>query len=128
LFLTPAVVPWMATETEQEALAGSVPPERLTLVAAATAVAVPPHELVRPGVAPTTRPAGRLSVNARPVSVTFVFGFEILKVSVVVPFSGIADNTKPLVIEGGAATVRFAEAVVPVPPFVELTALEVFVY
>ena len=117
----------MVTETEQEAPGASVPPARLTLVAAATAVAVPPHELVRPGVGPTTTPAGRLSVNARPVSVTFVFGLDRLKVSVVVPPSGITDTPKTFVIEGAAATVRFAVAVLPVPPFVELTAPEVFV-
>jgi hypothetical protein len=30
--------------------------------------------------------------------------------------------------EGGVATVRFAEAVLPVPPFVEVTLPVVFVY
>ena len=37
-----------------------------------------------------------------------------------------APNT--LVMVGGEATVRFAEAVLPVPPFVEVTAPVVFVY
>jgi hypothetical protein len=75
LFLTPDVVPVTSTETVHKPLALRVPAERLTDEAPVAAVAVPPHELVRFGVAATTNPAGRLSVNANPVSDTAVFGF-----------------------------------------------------
>jgi hypothetical protein len=128
LFFTPAVVPCTLTETVQEALPARVPADRLTLPDPATAVAVPPHVLLIPLGVATIRPAGRLSVNASPVSARLVFGFVMLKVSEVVPFSGIVAAPKALVMEGGVATVRFAVAVLPVPPFVEVTAPVVFVY
>jgi hypothetical protein len=129
LFFTPAVVPVITTETVQLAPAASVPPVRLTEPLPSTAVAVPPQVLLRlPGVA-TTIPAGILSVNAIPVSVTFVFGLSIVKISKACPFSGIwFDAKNPLVIDGGEATVKLAEAVLPVPPFVELTLPVVLVY
>ncbi len=75
LFFTPAVVPCTFTETVQLALAASVPAERLILPEPATAVAVPPQVLFRPDGVATTRPAGRLSVKAIPVSARFVLGF-----------------------------------------------------
>jgi hypothetical protein len=75
LFFTPAVVPWTLTESVQEALAANVPAERLIEPDPATAVAVPPHVLLRFGVGATTNPAGRLSVKATPVNATLVFGF-----------------------------------------------------
>jgi len=59
----------------QEAPAASVPPESVTEDAPAAAVAVPAHVLLRPGVGATTNPAGRLSVKARPVRASPVFGF-----------------------------------------------------
>ena len=110
----------------QEALAASVPAERVTLEEPAAAVAVPPHVLVRFGVEATTSPAGKLSVKAMPLSATLVFGFEMLNVSDVVPFSGIVAAPNALAIEGGEATVRLALAVLPVPPLVEVTAPVVF--
>jgi hypothetical protein len=128
LFLMPAVVPCTFTETVQDAVLASVPAERLTLPDPATAVAVPPQVLLRPLGVATTRPAGRLSVNATPVSARLVFGFVMLKVSDVVPFSGMLAAPKALVIEGGVATLRLAVAVLPVPPLVEVTAPVVFVY
>lgn len=48
-------------------------------------------------------------------------------VSDVVPFSEMLLTPKVFVIEGGIATVRFAVAVLPVPPFVEVTFPVVFV-
>src|SRR5213080_783709 len=89
LFFTPAVVPCTSTDTVQEALAARVPPDRLTEPEPPTAVAVPPQVLLRLGVDATTRPAGRLSVNAIPFRVTLVLGLLIVNVSEVVPFSGI---------------------------------------
>ncbi len=70
LFFTPAVVPWTFTETVQLALGANVAPLKATEEDPATAVAVPLHVLVTFGVA-TTSPAGRLSVNATPLSVRF---------------------------------------------------------
>src|SRR5205823_11365957 len=66
LFFTPAVVPCTSTETVQEAVAASVPADKLTLPEPPTAVAVPPQVFDRFGVDATTRPAGRLSVKAIP--------------------------------------------------------------
>jgi len=127
LFLFPAVVPCTFSETAHEPLAASVPPERLAELAPPVAVAVPPHVLLRLGVEATTSPAGRLSVNANPVSVTLLFGLLMLMVSRVVPFSGMLVGANVLVTLGGAATVKVAVLLVaPVPPFVELTAHVVF--
>src|SRR5262249_19616356 len=74
LFLTPAVVPVTFTDTEQEPLAAMVPPLRLTEEDPATAVAVPLQVLLRLGGVAITRPAGRLSMNATPVSAIPPFG------------------------------------------------------
>ena len=75
LFFTPAVVPCTLTETVQLALAANVPAERLMLPEPATAVAVPPQVLFNALGVASTRPAGRLSVKAIPVSARFVLGF-----------------------------------------------------
>jgi len=50
-----------------------------------------------------------------------VLGFWMVNVSEVVPFSGMLAAPNALVIEGGVATVKLAEAVLPVPPLVEVT-------
>ena len=71
LFFTPVVVPWTLTETVQLAFGARLAPERLTVEEPAVAVAVPPHVLFRLEGVATTKPAGRLSVNATPVSVRF---------------------------------------------------------
>ena len=112
----------------QLVLAATVPPDKLTEDDPAVAVAVPPQVLLRLGVDATTRPAGKLSVNAKPVSASPVFGLLMLKLSVVVPFSGMLDAPKDFVILGGLATVRLALAVFPVPPLVEVTLPLMFVY
>src|SRR6478736_1788852 len=52
----------------------------------------------------------------------------MVNVSDVVPFSGMLAAPKALVIDGGEATVKLAEAVLPVPPLVEVTLPVVFVY
>src|SRR5438445_755464 len=128
LFFTSAVVPCTLTETVQLALAANVPAERLMLPEPATAVAVPPQVLFNALGVATTRPAGKLSVKAIPFSVTPVFGFCMVNVNEVVPFSGMLAAPNALVIDGGEATVKLAEAVLPVPPFVEVTVPVVFVY
>src|SRR6202045_3774575 len=126
LFFTPLVVPVTLTENVQEEPAAgdavSVPPDKLTLPLPAGAVMVPlPQVPVSPLGVATTKPAGKLSVKATPLSATLVFGFVMVKLSEVVPFSGICAAPKDLVIVGAAATVRFAEAVLPVSPLVEAT-------
>ena len=69
LFFTPPVVPCTFTETVQVAPGAKVAPERLTADEPAAAVAVPPQVLFRFGGVATTKPTGRLSVNATPFSV-----------------------------------------------------------
>jgi hypothetical protein len=51
----------------------------------------------------------------------------MLNVREVVPFNGIVAAPNTFVIAGGLATVKFAVAVLPVPPLVELTVPVVFV-
>jgi hypothetical protein len=128
LFFTPAVVPCTFTETVQLALAANVPAERLMLPEPAVAVAVPPQVLLSAFGVATTNPAGRLSVKAIPVSAKLVFGLVMVNVREVVPFNGICAAPKALVMDGGVATVKLAVAVLPVPPFVEVTFPVVLVY
>jgi len=128
LFFTPAAVLCTFRETVHDALAASVPADKLAVPEPASAVVVPPQVLVRLFGVATASPAGKLSVKPKPVSGTPVFGLFMLNVSDVVPVRGIVAAPNALVIAGGLATVRFAEAVFPVPPFVELTAPLTFVY
>jgi len=129
LFFTPADDPLTVTDTVHEAPLAMVPPVKLTIDAPPTAVAVPPQVLLRFGEAATTRPAGRLSVNAMPVKGNaFIAGLPIVNDKLVDPFKGILAAPNAFRIDGGVATVRFAVAVLPVPPFVEVTLPVVFVY
>ena len=109
-----------------DALAAKLPLDKLTEDEPPTAVAVPPQVLLRLGVEAIVRPAGRLSVNAIPVSATNPFGFWMVKVSEVVPLSGTLAAPNNLVMAGGAATVRFAVLlagpVAPMPLVVEVIA------
>ena len=100
LFNTPAVVPVTLTDTAHEALEARVPADKLTDDNPAAAVAVPPQVLLRLGVAATTRPDGRLSVNATPVSDASVLGFVMVSVREVVPLSGIEAAPKALEMVG----------------------------
>ena len=120
-------MPVTLTETAQEPLAAIVPADSVMVDDPADAVAVPPQVLLRLGVAATTSPAGRLSVNATPLEGE-AFGLEMAKLKVVVPFNGMVAAPNDLVIESGLATLKFADAVFPVPPLVDVTAPEVFVY
>src|SRR5437660_142584 len=122
LFFTFAVVPWTFTETVQLPLIATVPPDKLTEPAPETPVTAPPHVLARLEGVATINPAGRLSVNATPVSATpFAAGFVIVNVNDVVPFSAIVFGLNTLAIDGGATTLIDAEAVPPVPPCVDVT-------
>jgi len=120
LFWMPAVAPVTVTLNEHEPLAAMVALDRV-MVPGEVVVSVPPPHVVEVPPA-TVSPAGSGSVNPTPVSPTVPLGFVMVKVSRVVLFSRMLDVPNPLVIIGGAATVRVAEAVLPVPPFVELTA------
>ena len=121
LFFIPAIPPANCTLKLHES-----PPERLTpdrptvSLIGSRAGAVPLQSPI--GVADRKRPGGRLSVNPIPVSVTFgAFGFLIINVSVVIPFSGMLLAPNIFVMLGGATTVVVAVEVFPVPPFVETT-------
>jgi hypothetical protein len=119
LFFTPAVVPVTFTETVQLAVGARLAPDRVTVDEPFAAVAVPLQLLVRfPGVA-TTRPAGRLSVNATPFRVRLELVLFSVKVRLVVPFRGTVAAPNALTIVGGLITVRFADEVSPVPASVE---------
>src|SRR5215471_3045442 len=84
LVSTPIAAPVAFTENVHEAPAASVAPERLMLFDPAMAMMIPPpHEPVSPFGVETTRPAGRVSVNASPVRDVAVFGFASVKVSAV---------------------------------------------
>src|SRR5258705_5086958 len=104
----------------------SVPPIKLREDDPGVAVTVPPQSLLSSLGDAITRPAGKLSANAIPVSVTFVFGslFGLLtvKLNKVVPFGDTLSGRKSLLTVGGKATPQVADAELPMPPLVEITA------
>ncbi len=119
---------------EQDPLAGSVAPERLIEDDPATAVTVPVQSLVRPLGEATTRPggaprpvAGRESVKEIPESARLGFGLLMLKKIETDPFSATLLALNALVMVGDVATMRVADAVLPVPPLAELTGPVVLV-
>ena len=126
LTLVPAVVPLMPTIMLQEPLAASVPPDKLMVPEPTVAVREPPHVLDVP--AATTSPDGKESMKATPVSPVALFGFVMLNVTLVVPFSGMLAAPKDFVIVGGTTTMTLADAVLPVPPLVEVTEPLTFVF
>ena len=128
LFCTPAAMPCTFTLTLQLAFAASVAPVRLIEPEPAAAVTVPVQVVTSPFGVATCKPAGRVSLNATPVSARLELGLLSVKVSEVFAFSRMLAAPKALVIVGGAATLRFAEAVLPVPPLVEVTLPVVLVY
>ena len=115
LFFTPAVVPVTFAETVQDAPGARDAPESETEDAPATAVAVPPHVLLKPLGVATTSPAGKPSVNATPLNVLLTFELLIEKLKLVVPFSGMLAAPNVFVMLGGSMTVRFADDVFPLP-------------
>jgi len=128
LFFTPVVVPVTSTEKVQLPLAAIVPPLSDMLLEPATAVIVPLPQLpVSPFGVATTKPAGRESLNATPVSPSPLLGLVTVKLSDVVAFTGIEATPNVLLIVGAEATVMLADAVLPVPPFVDVTLPVVFV-
>lgn len=122
LFWRPAAVPVTFTAKLQELLAGNVAPDRLIALVACVAVIVPPPQApVRPFGVEITRPAGSASVKPTPVNPVVALGFWMVKLSVVVPFSGMLAAPNALAILGADRTVMLAFEVFPVPPSVELT-------
>jgi hypothetical protein len=127
LTLVPAVVPSTFSDTVQDPLAATEPPESVKLPLPATAVLVPPQvELKAFGVA-TTTPDGNVSVNATPVRPNPALGLLMVKESADVPPTTMVDGVKDLLSVGAVAafTERVALAVLPVPPS-ELTCTELF--
>lgn len=107
------------TETMQEAPGAKVPPDNITEDAPAAPLAVPPHVLFKLFGLATTKPAGRLSVKARPLRVVFLSGLLMVNVRLVVPFNGTEAAPNALTMAGGLVTVRMAEDVLPFPAAVE---------
>jgi hypothetical protein len=101
-----------------------LPPVRLIEVELAAAVTVPPQELLTPGVDATCSPLVSVSLNAIPVSaLVLLAGLVMVKVVVVVPFSGMLAAPNALLIVGGATTLSVAVLLAtPVPPLVEVIA------
>src|SRR5882724_10856633 len=110
LTFTLAVVPVTFTLKVHDVLVASVAPARVIVLEPAVAVIVPPpHEPVSPFGVATTKPEGRLSVDATPVNgMVLITGFVMVKVSEVEPFSGIVAAPNALVAVGGVATSKFA--------------------
>lgn len=83
---------------------------------------MPPHAFVSAFDAATVMPAGSVSVTDRPPSdVAFAFASEI--VNVLVPPGAIVVGLNALTTLGGARALALnvADAVLPVPPALELT-------
>src|SRR5215472_3499071 len=92
----------------------------------AVVVSVPPQTVAV--LLATVRPVGNVSVNVAPVAVTVLAtGLVIVNCNDVVVFRAMLVGLNALAIDGGAITVRLADAAFPVPPFVEDTAPVVFV-
>ena len=116
LFFVPRLVPFTATEKEQE-LDGArfnavMPIVLLPALAVIVAVQFPVRLL---GVA-TTNPAGRVSVADTFVSVKLEFGFARVKVRDVVAFKGIVAAPKVLAMVGATGATTFKLAVLLVAP------------
>jgi hypothetical protein len=123
------VTPVTLTENAQDALAASVAPDKLAEPDPAVAVMVPPpHDPMRPLGVEIARPAGSASVNATPVSAVEELGLVMVNVSEVEPPTKIDGVPNDLLMLGadGALTVMLAFAVLPVPPLVEVTVVELF--
>lgn len=116
LFFTPVVVPVTFTPTVQLPLAARVAELRETVPEPAMAVVVPLQVVVKPLGVATTNPAGRVSVNATPVSCTVLaVAFAMVKVREVDPFSAMLVAPNAFAIVGGATTVTVAVACAVAP-------------
>ena len=100
LFCTPAATPVTVVEKVHDPLAAKAAPVKVTLLP--EAVITPPHVPVTPFA---VSPEGNVSVKVMPVKVIVAFELLIVKLRLVVPFSGMLEAPKVLVIEGGPTTV-----------------------
>lgn len=132
LFSVPGKVAVTFTFTVHVPPAAIEPPLNDKLVSVADGEKVGVLEALQPvvfafGVAATCIPAGSASANPTPVKVAPAFGFVIVNVIVLVPPTKIEFGEKTLLIVGGAITVKLAVAVLPFPPFDEVTVPVVLV-
>ena len=113
LLLVPADVPVTLTAKLQLPDAAKPRPEipimplpavAVSDAAVVTAPACARHVPVAPFGVATTRPDGRESLNAMPVSASPVFGFDTVKVNDVDPFNPTVAAPNALVSAGGAST------------------------
>src|ERR1700694_2104909 len=112
LTLFPAVTPVTFTEKVQDPLAATVAPARLMLAEPAVAVMVPPpHEPVSPLGVATSRPLGKVSVNATPVSATDALELVIVKVRLVLLLVRMLAAPNAFAIDGGPRLVMLAVTV-----------------
>src|ERR1700691_4900546 len=125
----PEMVPVIFTVIVQDAETAMFPPVRLTLPLPATAVAVPPQLLTSPLGVATSSPAGNVSVNATPAcAAVLAAGLVRVNVRLVVPFNAISGAPNTLAIDGGATTIRVADAATPGPPSLDAIALVVLTW
>ena len=114
--MVPAVVPVTLTEKEQELEAGKfnavIPIVLLPGLAEISAAQLPARLF---GLA-ITRPVGKMSLAETFINVTLEFGLVNMKVSEVVPFSGMLAAPNPLAMVGGAITVSLAVLLVAPGP------------
>lgn len=105
-------------------LLGAMAAPARVIVPGVVVVKVPPQAVAVLLV--TVNPAGRTSVNATPASATvLVAGLVMVKLSEVAAFTAMELGLNVLAMDGGATTVMLAEAALPLPPSLEVTALVV---
>ena len=111
----------------QDAFAARFAPVNAMLEDPALAAIEPaPHVPVRPLGVATERPDGNVSVKAIPLSDAVAFGFVMVKLRAVAPFSARKPAAKEWLIVGGATTVILAVSLVaPAPVSLAATALVV---
>jgi hypothetical protein len=124
-YVPAAAGPVTVTENWHIQLTGSGAPERVIvfppLVANVPVVVPSSQTLVE--LSATVRPAGSVSVKARPArSMLFVSGLYSVKVSVEVPLSAMLAGLNAIEIVGAQPTVTLAVAVPPAPPSFEVMA------
>lgn len=117
------ITQFRATVTDE---AGTLKLIELEPPAGAKVLPVQPVVLATTGLA-TTKPLGKVSLKFTPVRVVLPDGLAIVMVKVEFALGATIVGEKVFVTVGAAFTVKFADAVNPVPPLVELTVPVVFV-
>lgn len=115
LFINPEVVAIKSTDTVHVPLGKIVPPLKVNevLPAAGAKTGLPQLPVLAFGMSATSRPAGKESLKATPLSVVLVLGFVIVKVSVLISPTKMGSGAKLFDIEGArtALTVTASEPV-----------------